>query len=98
MQEALFLDVSKSQASRFYEEVGSDGAPVLRPAAGAGDDSAQLVGLADHVIMRVCITSKLPLPIKVCPLPALIFCVQFPPCMDLCVYAMYACAYAAREV
>ena len=64
LQEALFLEVSKSQASRFYEEADEDGEPVLRPAAG-GEHSAQLVGLADHVIMRVCITSKLPLPVKV---------------------------------
>jgi hypothetical protein len=67
VQEALFLDVSKSQASRFYEEVGEDGVPVLRPPAGS-EGTAQLVGLADHVVMRVCITSKLPLPVKVCML------------------------------
>ena len=62
--------MSKSQASRFYEELDDDGAPVLRPAAG-GDHAAQLVGLADHVIMRVCVTSKLPLPVKACPPPTL---------------------------
>lgn len=79
LEDVLFVDISKSQASRFYEEVeggeekggeegdGAGAAPLLRPPARSDgtQDAAQLVGLADHCVMSVCITSRLPVPVKV---------------------------------
>lgn len=77
LQEVLFVDISKSQASRFYEEVergaeggrgeGASSRALLRPPAcrDGETNAAQLVGLADHATMRVCITSRLPVPVKV---------------------------------
>jgi hypothetical protein len=65
MDKLLFLDVKKSQASLFFGEVVL-GEPVLRPAAvrglehSKGGAKGQLVGLAQHCDVRVCITSRLP--------------------------------------
>lgn len=74
MPEALFVDVRKSQASLFFGKVAADGTsallqpPAASPADGGDANRAQLAGLAQYCNVRVCISSRLPMPVQLASL------------------------------
>ena len=79
MSAALFVDVRKSQASLFFGEVNESSSAVLRPQAarvstgdfaadGGAQKRAQLVGLAQHCEVTVCVTSRLPVKVRLASL------------------------------
>jgi hypothetical protein len=73
--EVIFVDVRKSQASLFFGDLMNDGDPRLSPPAVPLDGDpvstrhgAQLVGLAQTCTVRVCIVSKLVIPVCIATL------------------------------